>query len=95
MRIDKSCDFALWDGIIWLTGRPISFTASISYGHSEKPEDSLSSNYFCIIVLHDCVPKHASERSDSIYCVSSSRSEVQVIYVIYENYYIQWLLLYS
>ncbi len=26
-------------------------------------------------------------------CVSSARSEVQVIYVKYENYYIQWLLL--
>ncbi len=49
---------ALWDGITLLTSWLISFTASIScYGHSEKPEDSLSSKYFCIIVLHDCVLK--------------------------------------
>ncbi len=68
------------------------------YGHSEKPEESLSSKYFCIIVFHDCVlkqPASASERSDSIYCVMLARSEVQVIDIIYENYYIQWLLLYS
>ncbi len=40
------------------TSRPILFTASICcYGHSEIPEQSLSSKYFCIIVLHDCVPK--------------------------------------
>ncbi len=78
---------------------PISFTASIScYGHSEKPEESLSSKYFCIIVLNDCVLKQlasTSERSDSIYCVTSALSEAQIIYIIYENYYIQWLLLYS
>ncbi len=38
----------------------------------------------------------ASESNDSIYCVSSARSEVyQVHYIIYENYYIQWLLIYS
>ncbi len=64
------CDFALWDGITWLTSGPISFTASIScYGHSEKPEESLSSKYFRIIVLHYCVLKQlasTSERSDSI-----------------------------
>ncbi len=68
------------------------------YGHSEKPEQSLSSKYFCIIVLHDCVLKQLASTSESnnrIYCVSSARSEVQVIYVIYENDYIQWLLLYS
>ncbi len=34
------------------------------------PEQSLSSKYFCIIVLHDCVPKQLasiSESNDSIY----------------------------
>ncbi len=39
-------------------------------------------------------PASTSERS-SIYCVTSARSEVQVIYIIYTNYYIQWLLQYS
>ncbi len=74
-------------------------TASICcYGHSEKSEESLSSKYFCIIVLHDCDLKQqvsTSERSDSIYCVTSALSEAQVIYIIHEMYYIQWLLLYS
>ncbi len=63
-----------------------------------KSRSSLSSMYFCIIVLHDCVPKpqaSSSESNNRIYCVSSARSEVQVNYVIYENYYIRWLLLYS
>ncbi len=73
---------------LWL----ISFTASICcYGHSEKPEQSLSSKYFCIIVLHDCVLKQLASTSESnnrIYCVSSARSEVQVICHI-------WKLLYS
>ncbi len=62
------------------------------------PEQSLSSKYFCIIVLHDCVPKQlasSSESNNRTDCVSSARSEVQVIYIIYEMYYIQWLLLYS
>ncbi len=39
-------------------------------------------NYFCIIVLHDCVSKQqasSSESNDRIYCVSFARSEVQVI----------------
>ncbi len=61
------------------------------YGHSEILEQSLSSKYFCIIVLHDCVPKQlafTSESNNRIYCVSSARSEVQVIYIIYENVYI-------
>ncbi len=77
----------------------ITFTASkCCYGHSQKPEESLSSKYFCIIVLHDGVLKQlasTSERSDSIYCVTSDLSEAQIIYIIYENYYIQWLLQYS
>ncbi len=48
----------------------------------QNPEESLSSKYFCIIVLHDCVPKQlapTSERSDSIYCVTSALSEAQII----------------
>ncbi len=79
--------------------RSFSFTASIScYGNSENPEESLSSKYFCIIVLHDCVLKQlasTSNRRYSIYCVMSILSEVQIIYIIYENYYIQGVLLYS
>ncbi len=63
------------------------------------PEESLSSKYFCIIHLLSWLRSQTaastSESNDSIYCVSSACSEVQVIYVIYENYYIQWLLLYS
>ncbi len=72
--------------------------ASIScYGRSEKPEESLSSKYFCIIVLHDCVPKHQHPPPNTVtaFIVSSARSEPQVIYIIYENDYIQWFLLYS
>ncbi len=91
-HLKMSCDFALWDGITWLTSGPLSFTASVSCsGRSEIPEESLSSTYFCIIVLHDCVPKQpasTSERSDSIYCVTSAHSEVQVICHI-------WKILYS
>ncbi len=61
------------------------------FGRSEMPEQSLSSKCFCIIVLHDCVPKQqasASESNDSIYCVSFAHFEAQVIYRI-------WKLLYS
>ncbi len=49
------------------------------------------SKYFCIIVLHDCVPKQQASSSESnnlIYCVLSARSEVHANYVIYENYFI-------
>ncbi len=78
---------------------PILFTASkCCYGHSQKPEESLSSKYFCIIVLHGCVLKQlasTSECSDNHLLCTSDLSEVQIIYIIYENYYIQWLLLYS
>ncbi len=48
-----------------------------------KPEQSLSSEYFCIIVLHEQM-----QSNDSIYCVSSARSETQEIYYI-------WKVLYS
>ncbi len=99
---------ALKKKVMWLCAKrrdnltssgPISFTASKScYGHSEKPEKSLSLKFFCIIVLHDCVLKQlasSSERSDNIYCITSARSEVKVIYIIHENDYIQMLLQYS
>ncbi len=49
------------------------------YGRSAKPEASLSSKYFYIIVLHDCVPKQlasTSELSDSIYCVTSAEAHI-------------------
>ncbi len=52
------------------------------------PEQSLSSKYFCLIVLHDCVPKQlasSSESNNRTDCVSSARSEVQVFYIIYEK----------
>ncbi len=78
--------------------RILEYLKSSCSGPSEKPEEILSSKYFCIIVWHDFVRKQlasTSERSDSIYCVLSARSEVQVIYIIYDNYYIQWLFLYS
>ncbi len=82
----------LWDGIYWLTSRPISFTASIScYGHSEKPEQSLSSKYVCIIVLHDCVPKQQHPPPNAVqhllYLVFSLRGA--------SNLYNIWKLLYS
>ncbi len=59
LHAHRKSHFVQWDGITWLTSEPISFTASICcYGHSEMPEESLSSKYFCIItILHDCVPK--------------------------------------
>ncbi len=72
----------------------LEYLKSSCSGPSEKPEEILSSKYFCIIVWHDYVrkqPASTSERSDSIYCVLSARSEVQVIYIIYDNYYIQWI----
>ncbi len=57
------------------------------FGHSEMPEEGLSSKYFCIItVLHDCIPKQlasTSESNDCIYSVKSALSETQVIYYIY------------
>ncbi len=56
------------------------------------PEQSLSSKYFCNCLTRLCsqTAASASESNDRIYCVSSARSEAQAIY---ENYYIQWLLL--
>ncbi len=86
------CDFALWDGITWLTSGLISFTASCCYGNSKKPEQSLSSKYFCIIILHDCVPKQqasSSESNDRIYCVSFARGASNLCYIL------KWLGLYS
>ncbi len=80
---NTSCDFALWDGITWLTSRPISFTASrCCYGHTEMPEESLLSKYFCIItVIHDCIPKEQHPPPKAM-TVTSARSEV--IYVIWK-----------
>ncbi len=55
------------------------------FGRSEMPEQSLSSKYVCITVLHVYVPKQQASSSESInhiYCVSSARSEAQVIYHI-------------
>ncbi len=44
---------------------PMKFTASIScYGHSQKPQESLSSKYFCIIVWHDSVLKQLVSSSE-------------------------------
>ncbi len=58
MRIEKSRDLRKETEIDLTSSGLILFTASRScYGHSEKPEESLSSKYFCIIVLHDCVLK--------------------------------------
>ncbi len=70
----------------------ITFTASkCCYGHSQKPEESLSSKYFCIIVLHNGVLKQqasTSECSDSIYCYVWSLWGANNLYHI-------WKLLYS
>ncbi len=55
------------------------------FGYSEMPEQSLSSKYFCRIVLHECVPKQQKstpESNDYIYCVSPARSEAQVTHHI-------------
>ncbi len=68
---------------------PISFTASICcYGHSEKPEESLSSKYFCIIVLHDCVLKQQHPPPNAVTAFIVLRlSEAQVIYHILKLLY--------
>ncbi len=78
--------------VIWLCAMRWDNTASICcYGHSEKSEESLSSKYFCIIVLHDCDLKQqvsTSERSDSIYCYVCSFWGAS-------NLYYTWNVLYS
>ncbi len=61
------------------------------FGHSEMPEQILSSKKVCI---HDCIPKQQKstpENNDHIYCVLSARSEVQVIHKW--KWLIKWLLL--
>ncbi len=65
-----------WDGNNLTNQRTDLVVQHLKYcfGCSEMPEQSPSSKYFCIIVLHDCVPKQqasTSERSDSIYYVCS------------------------
>lgn len=60
------------------------------FGRSEIPEQSLSSKYVCITVLHDYVTKQqasSSENINCIYCVSSARSEVQIINQIWKWMY--------
>ncbi len=48
-RLKKSCACVMRRDNL-TRGGPISFTASVCcYGHSEMPEESLSSKYFCII----------------------------------------------
>ncbi len=53
--------------------------------------------YFCIIVLHDCVlnQQHPPPKAVTAFIVLCMLSEAQVIYILYEYDYIQWLLLYS
>ncbi len=61
------------------------------FGCTEMPEQSLSSEYFCRIVFHDWVLKQqasTSESNDSIYCVSSARSEAQVTRNIWKWLYL-------
>ncbi len=52
------------------------------YGHSEVPEQSLSSKYFCIIASQNGLPRLRSQtadihlrKQDRIYCVSSALSK--------------------
>ncbi len=64
------------------------------YSHFKMPEQSLSSKYFCIIVLHDCFPKqqHPPLKAMTAFTVFHMLAlSAQVM--IYANYYIQWLLL--
>ncbi len=91
----KSCDFALWEGITWLTSGPISFIASICcYGYSKIPEQSLSSKYFCVF-LHDCVPKqqHPPPKAMTAFTVFRLLVLRCKRFFIFADYYIQWLLL--
>ncbi len=48
---------------------------------SEMPEQSLSSKYFCNFLCSQTA-EFISESNDSIYCVSSARSDAQVIFHI-------------
>ncbi len=61
------------------------------------PEQSLSSKYFCIIVLHDCIPKqqHSPPKAMTAFIVSSARSEAQVIYHIRKLLYQEVTILFS
>ncbi len=90
-----------WDNFNQQTDRVLK----CCLGHSEMPEQSVSSKYFCIIVLHDCkqiksllLSHHHSTNSrhpplkDRICCVSSARSQAQVIYHIWKVF-INWLFL--
>ncbi len=47
----------------------------VFYGHSEISEQSLSTKYFCIIFLHDCVVKQQHPPMIA-FTVSFARSEV-------------------
>ncbi len=65
------------------------------YIHSEMFEQSLSSKFFSIIASQKCLTwlrsqtaASTSESNDRLHCVSSARSEAQILYYI-------WKLLYS
>ncbi len=56
------------------------------------PEQSLSSKYFCIIV---CVPKqqHPPPKAMTAFIVLCLLALRRKSFIIYENFYIQWLFL--
>ncbi len=61
------------------------------YGRSEMPEKSLSSKYFWIIVLHDCVPKqqHSPPKAMTAFIVFRLLALRPNYFFMYENDYIQ------
>ncbi len=65
------------------------------FGLSEKLEQSLSSKYFCIIVLNDCVHKqqHLPPKALTAFIVFLQLALRRKSFIIYENDDIQWLLL--
>ncbi len=80
-----------WDNLTNQRTDLASHHLKCCFGHSEMPEQILSSKKVCI---PDCIPKQQKstpENNDHIYCVLSARSEVQVIHKW--KLLIKWLLL--
>ncbi len=69
------------------------------YGHSEMPGQSLSSKYFCIIASQNCYmtafpnSRHPPPKAMTACIVFRLLKSRHKSFFIYENYYIQWLLL--
>ncbi len=84
-----------------LTNQQTDFVAQhlkCCYGHSEVPEQSLSSKYFCIIASQNGLPRLCSQTADihlrkQDICSSALSKYKSFIFIIFDNYYNKWLLL--